>query len=83
MRLPERTSNSLTSPEPSLLTLNVVGPALLVSFGGQPSSSIVTFTVLDFAACAGGATSASVATAVTAQAAARPILAVMEELPFV
>ena len=41
MRSPDRTSNSLTSPEPVLVTLNVVGPALMVSFAGQPSSLIV------------------------------------------
>ena len=29
MRSPERISNSLTSPDPELVTLNVVGPALI------------------------------------------------------
>ena len=45
MRSPESTSNSLTSPEPVLLTLKFVGPAVMVSLAGQPSSLISTFTV--------------------------------------
>src|SRR4029077_16420415 len=45
IRSPERISNSLTSPEPELVTLNLVGPALIESLAGQPSSLMSTLTV--------------------------------------
>src|SRR5215213_9945551 len=48
-RLPDRISNSLTSPDPELVTLKFVGPAFTVSFAGHPSSSISTLTLVPFA----------------------------------
>src|SRR5689334_20011949 len=78
MRSPERTSNSLTSPEPVLLTLKWVGPALMVSLAGHPSSLISTFTVDDLApaGAARPAASPAVMTALltAAPSSARPVV---------
>src|SRR4051794_11373627 len=74
MRSPERISNSLTSPEPELVTLNVVGPALSFSVAGQPSSLMSTFTARDLASAVAPSAIASVAPVIVATESTRPVL---------
>ena len=74
MRSPERTSNSLTSPDPELVTLNVVGPALIFNEAGHPSSLMSTLTEFDLAPAAAPSATANVVLVIVATAMARPVL---------